>query len=65
MYEDVDHLYERLTFLLDYCYEHLEKRKLIDNFLKRRKKWLFGFVIDKGVEQTNNRAERALKHSVI
>ena len=62
---DVDHLYERLTFLLDTGYEHIKTRKFLDNLLKRKKKWLFRFVIDPEVEPTNNRAERALRPSVI
>ncbi len=63
--EDVDHLHERLTFLLDNDYEHLRTRKFVDNLLKRRKEWLFRFVVDPNVEPTNNRAERALRPSVI
>ena len=63
--EDIDHLYERLTFLLDTGYEHIKTRKFVDNLLKRRKEWLFRFVIDPNVEPTNNRAERALRPSVI
>ena len=35
------------------------------NLLKRRKEWLFDFVMDPDVEPTNNRAERALRSSVI
>ncbi len=34
---DVDHLYERLTFLLDKGYEHIKTRKFVDNLLKRKK----------------------------
>ena len=62
---DVDHLYERLTFLLDTGYEHIRTRKFVDNLLRRKKEWLFRFVIDPEVEPTNNRAERALRPSVI
>ena len=62
---DVDHLHERLTFLLDTGYEHIKTRKFVDNLLKRKKEWLFRFVIDPEVEPTNNRAERALRPSVI
>ena len=62
---DVDHLYERLTFLLDTGHEHIKTRKFVDNLLKRTKEWLFRFVIDPEVEPTNNRAERALRPSVI
>ena len=62
---DVNHLHERLTFLLDNDYEHLRTRKFVDNLLKRKKEWLFRFVVDPEVEPTNNRAERALRPSVI
>jgi hypothetical protein len=51
-HEDIDHLYERLTFLLDTGYNHLETRKFADNLIKRRKEWLFRFVIDPEVEPT-------------
>ena len=51
-HEDIDHLYERLTFLLDTGYNHLETRKFADNLIKRRKEWLFKFVIDPEVEPT-------------
>ena len=61
----MDHLHERLTFLLDTGYEHLRTRKFVDNLLKRRKEWLFRFVVDPNFEPTNNRAERALRPSVI
>ena len=63
--EDVDYLYDRFVFLLDTGYEHLRTRKFVDNLLKRRREWLFRFVIDPDVEPTNNRAERALSPSVI
>ncbi|WP_162009534.1 IS66 family transposase [Thermoplasma volcanium] len=63
--EDVENLYNKLVFLLDYDYEHTKSRKFVDNLLKRRKEWLFSFVVHKDVEPTNNRAERALKPSVI
>ena len=63
--EDVDHLHEKLTFLLDTDYEHLKTRKFVENLLKRKKEWLFRFVIDPEVELTNNRAERAIRPSVI
>ena len=62
---DVDHLYERLTFLLDTGYQPNKTRKFVDNLLKRKKEWLFRFVVDPEVEPTNNRAERALRPSVI
>ena len=62
---DVDHLYERLILLLDTGYQHIKTRKFVDNLLKRKMEWLFRFVIDPEVEPTNNRAERALRPSVI
>ncbi len=62
---DIDELYHRLVFLLDTGYEHLRSRKFVENLLKRRKEWLFRFVIDPEVEPTNNRAERALRPVVI
>ena len=64
-HEDINHLHERLTFLLETCYNHLKTRKFVDNFLKRNKKCLFRFVIDPEVESTNNGAERSLRPSVI
>ncbi|MEM0130093.1 MAG: transposase [Thermoplasmatales archaeon] len=63
--KDINRLYERLTLLLDTGYEHLKTGKLVDNLLKRKKEWLLRFVIDPEVEPTNNRAERALRPSVI
>ncbi|MGC8563124.1 MAG: IS66 family transposase, partial [Thermoplasmata archaeon] len=63
--EDIDDLYHRLVFLLDTGYEHLRTRKFVDNLLKRKREWLFRFVVDPNVEPTNNRAERALRPSVI
>ena len=35
------------------------------NLLRRRKEWLFSFVVNPDVEPTNNRAERASRPSVI
>ena len=64
-HEDINHLHERLTFLLDTGYNHLKTRKFVDNLLKRKREWLFRFVIDPDVEPTNNRVERALRPSVI
>ncbi len=63
--EDVDRLYDRLIFLLDTGYEHLRSRKSVEKLLKRRKEWLFRFVVDPSVDSTNNRAERALRPAVI
>ena len=37
----------------------------MDNLLKRKKEWLFKFVTDPEGEPTNNRAERALRPSVM
>ncbi|SIM83957.1 IS66 family transposase [Cuniculiplasma divulgatum] len=63
--DDVENLYHRLVFLLDTDYENARSRKFVKNLLKRKKEWLFRFVIDPDVEATNNRAERALRPSVI
>ena len=63
--EDVDHLHEKLTFLLDRDYAHRRSGKFVDNLLRRRRDWLFRFVVDPEVESTNNRAERALRPAVI
>ena len=35
------------------------------NLLRRRKEWLFSFVVNPDVEPTNNRVERASRPSVI
>ena len=61
----MDRLHEKLTFLLDRDYSHRRSRKFIENLLRRRKDWLFRFVVVPEVESTNNRAERALRPSVI
>ena len=63
--EDVNSLHERLVFLLDTGYNHLKTGRFVDNPLSRKKEWLFRFVTDPEVEPTNNRAERALRTSVI
>ncbi|MCL5793235.1 MAG: transposase, partial [Candidatus Thermoplasmatota archaeon] len=63
--EDIGNLYHRLVFLLDSDYEHPKCRRFVDNLVKRKKEWLFQFVINPDVEPTNNRAERALRPSVI
>ena len=63
--DDIERLYHKLVFLLDSDYEHARSRRFVDNLLKRKKEWLFRFVIDPKVEATNNRAERALRPSVI
>ena len=63
--QDVENLYHKLVFLLDSDYEHKRSRRFVDNLLKRKKEWLFNFVMNPDVEPTNNRAERALRSSVI
>ena len=63
--DDVEKLYHKLTFLLGSDYEHKKSRRFVENLLKRKKEWLFQFVINPDVESTNNRAERALRPSVI
>ena len=63
--EDVDRLHEKLIFLIDSDYDHKKCRNFVDNLLKRKKEWLFKFVMDPHVEGTNNRAERALRPFVI
>ncbi len=63
--EDVEKLHHKLVFLLDSDYDHSRSRKFADNLLKRRKEWLFRFVMDPDVEPINNRAERALRPAVI
>ncbi len=52
-------------FFLNSNYECKRSRRFAGNLLKRKKEWLFRFVIDPDVEATNNRAERALRPSVI
>ena len=52
-------------FLLDSDYEHKRSSRFVNNLLKRKKEWFFGFVMNPNVEPTNNRAERALRSSVI
>ena len=37
----------------------------MDNLLKQKREWLFGFVTNPDVEPTNNRAERAFRSSVL
>ena len=63
--DDVDKLHHDLVFLLDTDYEHPKCRNFVKNLLKRKKEWIFAFVMDPEVESTNNRAERALRPSVI
>jgi transposase len=63
--DDIERLHHKLVFLLDSYYEHRRSRRFVDNLLKRKKEWLFNFVMNPDVEPTNNRAERALRPSVI
>jgi transposase len=63
--QDVENLYHKLVFLLGSDYGHKRPRRFVDNLLKRKKEWLFNFVMSPDVELTNNRAERALRSSVI
>ena len=63
--DDIERLHHKLVFLLDSDYEHKRPRRFVDNLLKRKREWIFRFVIDPDVEPTNNRAERALRPSVI
>jgi transposase len=63
--DDVEKLHHRLVFLIDSDYDHRDCRSFVDNLLKRKKEWLFKFVTDPDVEPTNNRAERALRPSVM
>ena len=63
--EDLEKLHHRLIFLIDSDYDHRDCRSFVDNLLKRKKEWLFKFVTDPDVEPTNNRAERALRPSVM
>jgi hypothetical protein len=57
--QDVEELYQKLVFLMDSDYEHKRSRRFVGNLLKRKKEWLFNFVMDPDVELTNNRAERS------
>ena len=63
--QDLENLYHKLVFLLDSDYDHTRSRRFVENLLKRKKEWLFNFVTNPDVEPTNNRAERALRSSVI
>ena len=61
----MENLYHSLIFFLDSDYDHVKCRHFVDNLLKRKREWLFQFVMNPEVESTNNRAERALRPSVI
>ncbi len=62
--EDVERLHGKLVFFLDSDYEHKKCRDFADNLPKQKKERIFKFVMDPH-ESTNNRAERALRPSVI
>ena len=47
--QDVEELYQKLVFLMDSDYEHKRSRRFVDNLLKRKKEWLFGFVMNPDV----------------
>jgi hypothetical protein len=63
--QDGENLYHKFVFPLDSDYEHKRSRRFVDNLLKRKKEWLFNFVLNPDEEPTNNRAERALRSSLI
>ncbi|MGC8692635.1 MAG: IS66 family transposase [Thermoplasmata archaeon] len=63
--EDISKLYGELEFQLNTQYDKSKCRKYVEHLLKRKKEWLFNFVKNAEVEGTNNRAERALRPSVI
>ena len=63
--EDDEKHNHKLLFLLASRYYHRRSGRFVDNLLKRKEEWLFRFVMDPEVEPTNNRAESALKPSVI
>ncbi len=63
--DDMEKLYHKLVFLLDSDYENVKCSRFVRNLLKRKKKWLFQFVVNQDVKPTNNRAERSLRPSVI
>ncbi|EQD56837.1 hypothetical protein B1B_08926, partial [mine drainage metagenome] len=44
---------------------HKKCRDFVDNLLRRKKEWIFQFVMNPDVESTNNRAERSLRPSVM
>ena len=55
--EDVEKLHCNLTFLIDSHYEHARCRKFVKNLLKRRREWLFQFVMNPDVEQTTEQRD--------
>ncbi len=40
-HQDIDHIHDRLTFLIDDDYENLKTRRFVNCLFKRRKEWLF------------------------
>ena len=62
--DDIQKLYENLTETLTRPYKSSHCYKFVKNLLKRKMS-LFVFVKNPYVESTNNRAERAIRHSVI
>ncbi len=60
---DLESLYE--DFLqIDASYESKKYRGFVNNQLRRRREDLFRFVINRSVESTNNRGERAIRSIV-
>ncbi|QRF75039.1 hypothetical protein Thermo_00532 [Thermoplasmatales archaeon] len=55
--EVVENLYHELGFFMDSDYEH-GRCKDFAGILKRKREWLFRFVVEKDVEPTNDSAER-------
>jgi hypothetical protein len=55
---------ERLSYWLNKQYRSVEVEKFIEKVQNGFEHW-FTFVVTPGVEPTNNRAERALKESVV
>ena len=47
--DDIERLHHKLVFLIDSDYEHKRSRRFVDNLLKRKKEWLFSFVMNPDV----------------
>ncbi len=58
--EELNRLYEEFRYI-DTSYESKKCRGFVGNMLKRGRDDLFRFVINREVESTNNRAERAIR----
>lgn len=58
--EELNRLYEGFRYI-DTSYESKKCRGFVGNMLKRGRDDLFRFVINREVESTNNRAERAIR----